>query len=136
MAFVTYDEIESLIDHAEQKLNSMVCYFKCPVSGKIIESTAGIPAAAGHEIKNQVAQGVWRHAMRQIQVVVRQLTGIHLPISGGGASGHFGQNSIASESSKREAIVLAFEHKAVYPGKEPRVGWFHHVDGQWVVYAG
>ncbi len=131
MPYVSYDEIEHLIDHAEHDGGRMKVMFACPHSQQVVQATGLIPRNFAHGLADDAAQGLVRQLLHMLTQLIRQLTGMYISF-GRAANGVNRGHVLATADDKRNAVVAAFESVAEYPGKPRRPGRFNHQDGAWV----
>lgn len=130
MSFVTYQEIESLIDHAEADGGRMRCYFKCPSSGMVIEGFGNMPRSVSGRVRQDAANSLMRQLFQMLSNFIRQTTGLYFNF-GSSATSAGGAAQVFTQAEKEAGVVDAFEKLAVYPGKPQQQKRFNHVDGRW-----
>lgn len=133
MAFVSFEQVLPLIDSTEQVEGRLRVYFKCPKSGRVVESTGSFPDSARRNFAQVATGSTLRALLHQLSALIRRYTGIYIPL-GNAVQGRTvpGGSGFVTESDRREAAVAAFQTVAEYPGKPKRSGRFNLVDGEWV----
>lgn len=132
MAFVNFEEIRPLIDHAEQVGGRMRVYFKCPKTQRVVEATGSFPESAKRNFAQVATASTMRVLLHRLSGLIRQYTGVYIPLGGAlPAQTTPGGGTFASEVERQSAAVAAFESVAEYPGKPVRRGRFNLVDGEW-----
>lgn len=131
MSFVTYQEIESLIDHAEQDGGRMRCYFKCPASGLVVEGYGNMPRSLGGRVRQDATNSLMRQLFQMLTNIIRQTTGLYFNF-GTSATTAGGVAQVATQAEKEAGVVDAFEKLAVYPNKPQQRKRFNHIEGAWV----
>lgn len=134
MPFANFGDIRPLIDCIEQKPGGLTVYFKCPRTGRVVESRGTYPDSRTRRFAQTAAGSVVRALLHQLSGVIRRLTGIYIPLGNafqthdvpGGGSG------FATEADREAATVHAFRLVAQHPGMPRQRGRFNFEDGQWV----
>lgn len=134
MSFVSYQEIQHLVDHAERDNSRMRCWFKCPVSGVVVEETGSLPNNIRNRVHKDAADSLIRQLAQLLTNLIRKYTGLYFNF-GASANAAGGSVSSYSEADMQLAIVAAFEKLAVYPGKPVEPRKFNQVDGAWTYNA-
>lgn len=134
MSYVTYAEIESLVDSKQPKEGTVIVYFKCPKTGHVEEARGVISQSVGNKLANEATQGGIRFLTATVSRIIRQLTGVHLPIGNSASSTSLNSGrAFNSEEAIREGVINAFEKVSVYPGKPIKNGCFNKLPEEgWV----
>lgn len=131
MAFVNYQEIQHLVDHAERDNSRMRVYFKCPETGVVVEEYGSLPNNIGNRVRKDATDSMIRQLAQLIARLIRQYTGLYFNF-GASANAAGGSVTSYSEADQQIAIVNAFEKKAVYPQKPQENKRFNFIDGAWI----
>ena len=134
MPFATFSEISPMIDCTEQRQGGLKVFFKCPKTGRVVESRGSFPDSQTRRFAQTAVGSVVRALLNRLSGLIRRQTGIYIPLGNafrthdvpGGSSG------FATEADWQAATVEAFRSVAQHPGMQRQRGKFNFEDGQWV----